>query len=382
MGVDIFVPSLPHIVSYFHTFPSATRLTVTLYVVGYGCSQLFFGILSDAFGRRNLLILSLIGFVVTGLVAPEVKQISTLVTLRFFQGIFAGGIGVMGRVILTDSYTGHTLAKYAVYMTIGWAIGPIIAPYIGGYLQEYFGWKASFLFLTGYSFLVLVFVVLLLVETLENKKPLNFQRIIQDCRSIATNHGFMSASSILGLIYGIILVFNVAGPFLIQSVLHYNAIDYGRIALVLGLCWFMGSLICRLIVTRLKMYALTELFLSLNVGIASLTVIFGFFNFLNLWTLVIPTAFIYILSAIVFSYCYWQCLSYFPQIAGTAGAAMGSIMAILGGLLSSIVSFFKIHALLPFALAYLVLTVVLLILYSTLAFKQFRKSYQKMQKKD
>jgi multidrug resistance protein len=210
--------------------------------MGYSLAQLFCGALSDAWGRRTLLIIGLALYTSASLLAVYSSSITALILIRFVQGLGVAAPGVLARAIASDSYESDRLPAVTNYITLAWALGPILAPLIGGYLQHAFGWKAVFYFLTAYGCLALALVCFLLPETNPRRHPLSVKTLLHDYRIVLASPVFVGCALVLSIIYAYLILFNVVGPFLIQVVLHESPLVFGRVALCLGIAWFLGSL--------------------------------------------------------------------------------------------------------------------------------------------
>ncbi len=362
-SVDIFVPSLPYITHYFHASSEVTRLSVTVYLVSYGIFQLFAGSISDSFGRRNVVIVSLCGYVISSVMLPFSDSISHLLLWRVAQGIFCAGIGVVARTIIADTFAGKTLAKYAAYVTIAWAVGPILSPYLGGYLQYLFNWKASFYALAAYGFISLMAVLLFLPETNKHFHRFHIKPILENYRTIVSHKQFMAGSIICGLSYGVITLYNVVGPFLIETELGFGPVVYGQVALFLGLGWISGNFLIRLLVAHSKLHLVVQAFMIMFFILALLMLLFGIFSVFNLWSTSIPAVFLFVCAGVAFTYCFGKCLGIFPQMAGTAAAVMGSIFSTIAGLMSGIGSLLRADSLVPLSITYLILISVVFVIY-------------------
>ena len=150
-------------------------------------------------GRRPVLVSSLLGYVIVVFLIPWSDNIYVLLFLRLLQGIFAAGIGVIARALLTDAFTGKTLKKYASYITFAWAIGSIFSPYLGGYLQHYFGWQAVFYFLSIYSTTVFLLVAIFLRETIPNRHRFQLPVITKNYKHVLTHKIFVAGALSCGL---------------------------------------------------------------------------------------------------------------------------------------------------------------------------------------
>src|SRR3990167_179055 len=312
-AVDIFVPSLPHIATYFKTSAAFAGLSVTVYLIAYGIFQLVYGSLTDTFGRRKIVICSLIGYIVFTYFIVFSKTIYIFLVMRFLQGIFTAGLGVSNRAMLSDSFSGKALSKYASYALMAWAAGPIVSPYIGGYMQLYFGWQANFYLLTAYSVIVCIITIILLPETCQHYTPFHIRHFFSNYKLICFNKYFMSGALICGLMYGFITVYNVIGPFLIQTELGYGPTTYGEIALFLGLGWLIGILIFRYKLAKLSEHSLFPV-LVISMIIALIWLIFGIIHLFNLVTTVLPAILLFVCGAISFSSSFAKALSLFSKI--------------------------------------------------------------------
>ena len=236
-GVDAFVPSLPFMMQDLQTTPASIRLIVSLYLLSYGVSQWFVGGLSDSLGRRWVLLPSLVGYLLATLVICLTQSIMVLLSMRVLQGVFAAGIGVVARALISDCYRGEALAKKATLLTFFWAIGPIFSPYLGGYLQHWFAWQAVFYCLATYTLLVTLVVFLLLVETVNEKQPLHISSMLQGYREILRHPLFMTAALICGLSYALITIYKCA-----RAIYYRNDVALFSACLWLYRAWFRCGL--------------------------------------------------------------------------------------------------------------------------------------------
>jgi len=216
--VDFPVPALPVITDYFHGVKQLVQLTISSYLLGYGVGQLFGGIISDVLGRKKIIIFSEVIFIVISFLSVFSPNIYAFNIYRFLQGCTIGGILANCRAIVAECFFGSELAKILTYMSLSWALGPIVGPVIGSYLQSFFDWQANFYFFTIFGIFVLV-TSLKLSETNINLVP--FSKIFSGIRQVISCPIFLYGTAILAFIYSVLVIFNVVGPFLIQEVLKY-----------------------------------------------------------------------------------------------------------------------------------------------------------------
>ncbi len=368
--VDIYVPSLPSIAHVFQAPISLVQFTIPVYLLGYSVSQIFCGSLSDAIGRRPILLFGLILYIVASLLAPLSPNISTLIAIRFLQGIAVAAPGVLSRAITSDSFSREEIPVITNYIVIAWAVGPILAPMVGSYLQTYFSWHAPFYFLAAYGLINLVFIAFLLPETNQHFHAFKLNVLFKNYRTILSHSLFVGGALVLAIVYGFIILFNVIGPFLIQKELGYSPLVYGRIALLLGFCWFLGGLLNRWAMKRfsMKIIALTSMSITLFLSIIMwLIAVSGHFN---LWALVIPTALMLVSCSTTFAICFGKVVSIFPSMGGTASSAMGSLFIAGAGLAGVMGSLLKADNQIPLACAYVVLIVAAIAIYFLLMRKK------------
>ena len=168
-GVDIHVPSLPSIIVYFHSTQAAIQASVTMYLLGYGIGQFLVGIFADGFGRKPMLLGGSFFYCLASLASVYVSTVHGFLATRLIQGILVAGPAVAIKASISDCYEGKKLQVVMAYASIAWALGPILAPVLGGYLQHYFNWHACFMFLAAYSFLIFFLAWLFLSETKQDK---------------------------------------------------------------------------------------------------------------------------------------------------------------------------------------------------------------------
>lgn len=359
--IDIYTPSIPSIMHHFLTTSTLAQITVPAYIFGYAAGQLFVGTSTDVYGRKYIAIGTTVLFALVSALAPFSPNIGFLIFLRFLQGVFVNGATTVNKSLLSDLFEQERRMKYANYITISWAMAPIIAPYIGGYLQVYFGWHAPFYFLAIYGALIVLFYLFLVPETNLNRIPLDTKLIANNYKSLVTHTQFIACTFCLGLVYAFITVFNVIGPFLIQKELHYSPVFFGKVALLMGVAWLMGNILNRLLIKYIRFKYLGTAATILIVTTAIIATIFSMIVGVDLYMIIVPTLIIFISGGTIFTNCLGKCLSLFPHIAGSAAAMMGVIFLTISASISFIASFFKADSAVPFAVIYLTLAILLAI---------------------
>jgi Bcr/CflA subfamily drug resistance transporter len=363
LAIDIYAPSLPSVALYFNADKSLVQLTITSYMLGIGILQLFAGGISDSFGRKKPFLIATIILLIATLIIPFAHNIYQLLVLRFIQGAAAAATIVPMRSVIPDLFEGRELYKWMNYMTMAWSIGPVIAPAIGGYLQHYFGWKSNFYFLALYIFSTGLIIYFYVPETSQHRHAFHITSILKRYKEIMSNLSYLSSLLMNGLLYSLIILFTVAGPFLIQTEMHYSAIQYGNMALILGGSWFLGTLTNKFLIdipfeTKAKFCLGTMLILAILMLITAL------YMKINIYVLLVPLFFITWLGGIVFPNNFAKIVSLFPTMTGSANALFGGFILIITAITSSLATYLKSTSIVPFAVAYIgLISLCLLITY-------------------
>src|SRR5438094_995152 len=168
LAMDIYLASMPSMTRALSATPGEVQLTLSLYMYGWGATQIFVGPLADRFGRRPALIAGLALFVGASAVCAASRTIETLIAARVVQAVGMAAVAVVPRAIVRDLYSGDRAARMLSLMGVVLGIAPIVAPILGSHLHVWLGWQANFVFVAAYGILLLAWVGYSLPETLHN----------------------------------------------------------------------------------------------------------------------------------------------------------------------------------------------------------------------
>lgn len=218
---DMYLPSLPAMADYFSTHSSMVQLGLTTSMIGLALGQIFFGPLSDKYGRRPLLLASMGLFIISTVFCLFAPDIYTFVTLRLIQGIAGAGGIVISRSVATDKFSGKELAKMLAVIGAINGVAPVAAPVIGGLLTGSVGWKGIFVIL-------LLIGVVLGIGCIRFKESLPSEKrskagVVSTFRSfgvIVHNRRYMLYVLQFAFAQGILFAYIASSPFIVQQ--HYG----------------------------------------------------------------------------------------------------------------------------------------------------------------
>lgn len=170
LGIDTYLPSFYAIGQEFEAPTAAVQQTLSVYVLAMAVTMLFYGSLSDTFGRRRVLLFSSLGYALTSCVAAFVSSIEGLVLIRFAQGAMAGSGMVVARAIVQDRFQGADAQRMMSLVMFCFGLAPALAPILGGWLQTHGGWRATFFFLAAFGAILVLLCWRVLPETLPAAK--------------------------------------------------------------------------------------------------------------------------------------------------------------------------------------------------------------------
>ncbi|MCU1580252.1 MAG: rane transport protein [Rhodoglobus sp.] len=169
LTVDLYLPAFPALAGEFGVSSSAVQLTLTGTLLGLGLGQLVIGPLSDAFGRRWPLVISVAVHVLASLSIVAVTDIGSMTVLRIVQGAASSGGIVIATASIRDLYTGRRMSQILAQLALVSGLGPVLAPSIGALILQVTHWRGMFLWLSGFSAVLLVVVLIVIKETLPDE---------------------------------------------------------------------------------------------------------------------------------------------------------------------------------------------------------------------
>lgn len=186
-SIDAMLPALPQIGRDLTPFDlNRAQLIITSFVLGMGVGTLFTGPLSDAFGRKPVMVGGAIIYVVACAIAWFAQSLEVMLIARVIQGLGAAGPRVVAMALVRDLYSGRDMARIMSFVMVVFSVVPALAPTIGHYIIVAFGWRAIFAAFVLFSTMTVIWLVMRQPETLpaEKRRPLSITALIAAVREM------------------------------------------------------------------------------------------------------------------------------------------------------------------------------------------------------
>ncbi len=339
-SVDTYLPAFPNIETSLHAGFLEVQQTLTAYMFSFGIMILWHGALSDTFGRRNVILVSLVVFAIASLGCASAHSVEYLWAFRIMQGTSAGAGAVIGRAIIRDSYEGPEASRLLSLVTMIFSIAPAIAPILGGWIVKYRDWRSIFLFLMGFTIWMLWYCYRNLPETLplEKRHPFNPRHLWHSYSQVFRSPLFHLKAGAVAFNFCGLFLYVAAAPVFLTEHLHLGPDQFGWqfIPSVGGI--FCGALVANRLAGKMpipRQVAYGFLFL---IGAALANVLYhAFFPPALPWS-VAPLFFYTFGMSIVAPGATLLVLDLFPHIRGVVASCQSFTLTMLASLISAVIA--------------------------------------------
>jgi DHA1 family bicyclomycin/chloramphenicol resistance-like MFS transporter len=359
LAIDTYLPSFPAIAQTFNASPIAIQQTLSLFLFTFASMMLFYGTLSDSFGRRPVILWSLVLYIIASLGGALAANFGFLLTCRVLQGLSSGAGSVVGRAIVQDRFDGLTAQKILGNIMMVFGLAPALAPILGGWLQVSFGWRSIFWFLTGFGVLMFVAVWRWLPESLpvEKRHPLHLGQIAANYWKVLRHRQFVLLSVALGMAFGGFALYIGSAAYFIMNILHLPETAFAWLFIPLISGHVLGAMLSGKLAHRMSRSALLRLSYGMMTVAVLVNVGYNWFFTAEVPWAVLPL-FLYSFSlAIAMPPLTMAAMEMFPNNSGLAASMQSFIQMLLFALVSGLVAPLLFDSALHLALGVLVLLV-------------------------
>ena len=228
-AIDTIFPAFPEIERDFAVSAVAMQQTISVYLVAYALVSIFHGPISDARGRRPVILWGVVLFAFASIGAALAQSLPQLLLARALQGMSAGAGLIVGRAIIRDCMEGHDAQRLVSQVTMIFSVAPAIAPIFGGWIMGWSDWRTIFWSLSVFALLLLVLCLLWLPETHPpaNRVPLRLRPLFHGSWAILRNRQFLLLSFAGCFNFGGLFLYIASAPVFVLDVLRLNQQQFG-----------------------------------------------------------------------------------------------------------------------------------------------------------
>lgn len=337
-SLQIVLPALPAVAGGFAVAPGTAQLALTFFLVGVALGQLLYGPLSDRYGRRPFALAGLGLFLLASTAAAAAPSVAWLILGRMVQAIGACSGMVLARAMIRDCYPREKSASVMAYVFMGMTVAPMVAPAIGGALEEWLGWRAIFGLTVIAGAALLAATAARLPETLAAPQRLpgiaGFLRanfVLLRRPAFAVYAGSFAATS------GVFFAFLAGAPFVVVNGLGLTPTAYGLAFIVVSLAYAGGNFVTARLAQRLGVVRL----LSLGTGVTLAGAVLALVAVLalppHIANLFGPAMLMALGNGVAQANAMAGAVSVRPKLAGTASGLSGALQMGFGAVMTVLV---------------------------------------------
>ena len=338
LATDIYVPSLPQIARVFGGSTASAQFTITGYLMGFAVGQIIYGPLSDKYGRRPVVLFGLALYIAATLACIFAASIDALVGARVVQALGAAAPIILSRAIVRDLYEGARAARQFAQMSMIIGVTPIGAPVLGGFLQSWYGWQASFVVMLITGAAIAAGVIFLLPETNTHKQegPLSLGKIITSFGIVARNRAYLSYLGIQACCYNGLFAFVSASSVVMQGSYGLAPTQFGFVFAICASSFVFGAWLGSRLVSRRGLEGMIRLGVACLCagGLLQIAALALFPH--SIAALVIPEMLYFIGVGFLLPNTLAAAMTPFPERAGAASSLMGFAQMTSGALVGSL----------------------------------------------
>jgi DHA1 family bicyclomycin/chloramphenicol resistance-like MFS transporter len=341
LALDTFLPGVDDAAISFKTSISNIMVSFGVLSVGVALGQIIYGPLSDRFGRKPVIVVGLICFVIASLLTAFISNIELFYSLRFIQGLAVAATMIVMRSIVRDLFSVTEGAKLFANLFVILAIMPIIGPIVGGHLTTWFGWQSIFYLMAGISIIVLFNIIVFFEDSLPKKDPraLEIDNLIVSFKQILTEKNFLAFLLIgIGAYAGLYAVITGVAP-VMTGLLEQNSDVFGYQFAAIMTGHFVSAVIAGRLVHVLGIKKLLFLGTSTCLIGGLILLIASLLNTITIYTILLPSTVFLIGFALTIPGMTAGALSNFQHMAGRATSLLGFIQHGIGALVSITLGF-------------------------------------------
>jgi DHA1 family bicyclomycin/chloramphenicol resistance-like MFS transporter len=355
----MFLPGLPELAIELNVSRSLVQTMVPTYLAAFAISQLMIGPLSDKYGRKPIVLLGIIIFTLASFFCAIANDIQTLLFCRVAQATGACSTLVISRAIIRDTSDGLEAAKAMAILTIAMAVGPIIAPFLGGFLTSWYGWRAPFVFITLSGLVVMYFIIFKLKETLpkDRRDPPTLKTLVTNYRILLMNREFTIYSLIVAFASGAMQAYVVSSPIIFMVVMGVSPELFGFFFMIMPSLFVLATFTSKKLMDYISIDTIIIIggIMSISGGILQLS--FGISEVQTPLPVLIAFAISNFGTGMLMSNCFYKALnSVKPEKAGTASALGGFIHFGWGAILTVALANIEQNSSFVFSVAQLITT--------------------------
>lgn len=331
LSMQIILPVLPVMQVAFDASAATVQYALSLALFTIAFSTLVYGPASDRYGRRPVLVIGLVIFILGSAISTFAPTIEIVILGRIVQAVGGAAGMVLSRAIIRDLYDRDTAARLMAYMITALVVAPMISPLIGGLLNDTFNWRAVFVFAGVVGALVLALALPKVPETLQpGSEVQTFRGMLNGFAILLRVPAFIGYAGQVGFGMGMFMAFLGAAPFVMINVLERPPTEFGLFFVVISAGFMAGTFLTGRFGDRVGLDRMMRLGSALAVVFGCVMLAFVLAGFWSPWTIFLPGAGMALANGLAMPNAQAGAISINPRFAGTASGLLAFIQMLIG----------------------------------------------------